>query len=103
VWSPLSYFSTAMSGIMILNGIWRLVYYRMYMKIAINAIPSSLSDDIFMFSSIEDGESPLGGKYTAVKRAPPAMELNEIVTAVRSLPLYGRSVAQLQQRYLYLM
>jgi hypothetical protein len=26
VWSPLSYFSTAMSGIMILNGIWRLVY-----------------------------------------------------------------------------
>ena len=91
VWSPLSYFSTAMSGIMILNGIWRLVYYRMYMKIAINAIPSSLSDDIFMFSSIEDGESPLGGKYTAVKRAPPAMELNEIVTAVRSLPAFSHN------------
>jgi hypothetical protein len=26
VWSLLSYFSTAMSSVMILNGIWRLVY-----------------------------------------------------------------------------
>jgi hypothetical protein len=84
-WSPLSYFSTAMSGVMILNGIWRLVYYRLYMKVAINAIPNDLSDDIFKFSSIEDGESPLAGSYTVVKRST-AIELNEIISTVHHPP-----------------
>jgi hypothetical protein len=81
VWSPLSYFSTIMSGLMILNGIWRLVYappsltstphfhfkfhrcaryYRLYLKIKIDNIPTNLSQDVFKFASIEEGESPLG-------------------------------------------
>ena len=81
VWGTLSYFSTIMSGLMILNGIWRLVYapppltstppfrftshrcgryYRLYLKIKIDEIPTDLSDDVFKFASIEEGESPLG-------------------------------------------
>ena len=81
MWSTLSYFSTIMSGLMILNGIWRLVYapqpltstphfrfkfhqcaryYRLYLKIKIDASPTDLSQDVFKFASIEEGESPLG-------------------------------------------
>lgn len=60
VWTPLSYFSTAMSSIMILNGIWRLAYYRLYLKIGVDAIPTDLSDEIFHFSSIEVGAHPIG-------------------------------------------
>jgi hypothetical protein len=69
VWTPLSYFSTAMSSIMILNGIWRLVYYRLYLKIAIDAIPTDLSDEIFKFSSIEEGTHPIGS-VSGVKSDP---------------------------------
>jgi hypothetical protein len=76
VWSPLSYFSTAMSGIMILNGIWRLVYYRLYLKIAIDAIPTDLSDQIFKFSSIEEGTHSIG-RVPEVKPAQ-TLELNRI-------------------------
>lgn len=83
VWSPLSYFSTAMSGGMILNGIWRLVYYRLYLKIKINAIPSDLSNDVFNFASIEEGESPLGRSLDA-KVAPELnkMEMSTIVSVM---------------------
>jgi hypothetical protein len=80
VWSPLSYFSTAMSGLMILNGIWRLVYYRLYLKIKINAIPTDLSDDVFTFTSIQEGESPLGKSVDA--KVAPEVELSSIVSAV---------------------
>jgi hypothetical protein len=83
VWSPLSYFSTAMSAAMILNGIWRMVYYRLYLKIKINAIPSDLSNDVFNFASIEEGESPLG-RSLDVKVAP-ELEMSTIVSAVCGL------------------
>jgi hypothetical protein len=82
VWSPLSYFSTIMSGLMILNGIWRLVYYRLYLKIAINAIPTDLSEHVFKFTSIEEGESPLGKSVDA--KVAPELELSTIMSAVCS-------------------
>ena len=82
VWSPLSYFSTIMSGLMILNGIWRLVYYRLYLKINIDAIPTDLSNDVFKFASIEEGESPLGKSLDA--KVAPELELSSIVSAVCS-------------------
>jgi hypothetical protein len=78
VWSPLSYFSTTMSALMILNGIWRLCYYRLYLKIKIDAIPTDLSNDVFSFKSIEEGEKSLG---KAVKVAA-QIELDTIVSAV---------------------
>jgi hypothetical protein len=85
VWTPLSYFSTIMSGVMILNGIWRLVYYRIYLKTAIHAIPTDLENEVFNFSSIEVGERPLGKAASYAKVAqPPVLELNSIVTAVCS-------------------
>jgi hypothetical protein len=95
VWSPLSYFSTAMSGVMILNGIWRLVYYRLYLKIKINAIPTDLSNDVFKFSSIEEGESPLGKALDA--KVAPELELSTIVSAVcnTALSLLPRLVCHL--------
>ena len=87
VWTPLSYFSTIMSGVMILNGLWRLVYYRIYLKIAIHAIPTDLEDAVFNFSSIEVGERPLGKTASSAKIAQqPVLELNSIVTAVCSPP-----------------
>lgn len=87
VWSPLSYFSTAMSAAMILNGIWRLVYYRLYLKIKINAIPSDLSNDVFNFASIKEGESPLGRSLDA--KVAPVLEMSTIVSAVcRPAPVF---------------
>jgi hypothetical protein len=80
MWAPLSIFSTAMSSIMILNGIWRLVYYRLYLKIKIGAIPTDLSNDVFTFAAIQDGERPLG-IFTVVKIAP-ELELNTSSPAV---------------------
>jgi len=82
IWSPLSYFSTTMSAVMILNGMWRLVYYRLYLKIKIDAIPTDLSNDVFNFKSIEEGEKSLG---KAVKVAA-QLELNTIVSAVSPRP-----------------
>ena len=82
VWSPLSIFSTGMSAVMILNGIWRLVYYRLYLKIKIDAIPTDLSNDVFKFASIEEGESPLGKSLDA--KVAPELELSSIVSAVCS-------------------
>jgi hypothetical protein len=82
VWSPLSYFSTAMSGVMILNGIWRLVYYRIYLKIKIDAIPTDLSSDVFTFASIEEGESPLGKSLDA--KVAPELEMSNIMSVVCS-------------------
>jgi hypothetical protein len=91
VWSPLSYFSTSMSGLMILNGIWRLVYYRIYLKINIDAIPTDLSNDVFKFSSIEEGELSLGKFFP--NKAAPELELNTIVSEVcspaSSIPTYS--------------
>jgi hypothetical protein len=81
VWSPLSYFSTAMSGVMILNGIWRLVYYRLYLKIKIDAIPTDLSDDVFTSTSIQEGDMPVGKPLSSAKVAP-ELELSNIVSAV---------------------
>jgi hypothetical protein len=89
VWSPLSYFSTAMSAVMILNGIWRLVYYRIYLKIKIDAIPTHLSNDVFNFKSIVVGESPLGRSLDA--KVAPELELSTIVSAVCSLPFHRTS------------
>ncbi len=86
VWSPLSYFSTAMSGVMIINGIWRLVYYRLYLKIKIDAIPSGLSKDVFAFKSIEEGENPLGRLVSATP-ASADLELESIASSV--IPIYA--------------
>ena len=80
IWSPLSYFSTTMSADMIL--MWRLVYYRLYLKIKIDAIPTDLSNDVFNFKSIEEGKKSLG---KAVK-VPAQLELNTIVSAVSPRP-----------------
>jgi hypothetical protein len=82
VWSNLSYFSTAMSAMMILNGIWRLFYYRMYLKISITDIPNDLSADIFNFTSIEEGESSLAKTMSA--KVAPSVELSSSVSAVGS-------------------
>ncbi len=84
VWTNLSYFSTAMSAMMILNGIWRLFYYRMYLKISITDIPNDLSEDIFKFASIEEGESSLAKAMSA--KVAPSVELSSIVSAVGSHP-----------------
>jgi hypothetical protein len=80
VWSPLSYFSTAMSGVMIINGIWRLVYYRLYLKIKIDAIPTDLSNDVFKFKYIQEGEMPLG--RSVGNKVAPEFEMSSIVSAV---------------------
>jgi hypothetical protein len=89
VWNPLSYFSTAMSALMILNGIWRLLYYRLYLKIKMNAIPTDLSNDVFKFKSIEEGDSPLGRSLDA--KVAPELELSTIVSAVCSLSFHRAS------------
>ena len=76
-----------MSAAMILNGIWRLVYYRLYLKIKINAIPSDLSNDVFNFASIKEGESPLGRSLDA--KVAPVLEMSTIVSAVcRPAPVF---------------
>jgi hypothetical protein len=91
VWSPLSYFSTTMSAVMILNGIWRMVYYRIYLKIKIDAIPTDLSNDVFNFKSIEEGESPLGRSLGAKVAPEQQLELSTIVSAVCSLSFHRAS------------
>jgi hypothetical protein len=61
-WSTLGYISTAMSCFMVINGIWRLVYYRWYLEVKVGDIPTTpdLSNVIFNFRSIKQGEAPLG-------------------------------------------
>jgi hypothetical protein len=104
VWTPLSYFSTAMSSIMICNGIWRLVYFRLYLKIAIDAIPTDLSDEIFNFSSIEvgtNGTHPIGG-VSGVK-SDPLIELKTVVShSSETVPTEGISeeLSPLIQRHI---
>jgi hypothetical protein len=97
IWSPLSYFSTAMSGIMILNGMWRLVYYRLYLKIAIDAIPTPLSDEIFKFSSIEEGTHPIG-KLSEVK--PQTLELNRIASHLSEAGEFSDEFSPLIKRHI---
>ena len=85
VWSPLSIFSTGLSAVMILNGIWRLVYYRLYLKIKIDAIPTDLSNDVFKFASIVEGESPLG-KSTDAKKLRQSWSLAALCRRYAALP-----------------
>jgi len=98
VWTPLSYFSTAMSSVMILNGIWRLVYYRLYLKIAINDIPTDLSDEIFKFSSIEEGTHPIG-RLSKSKPAP-LIELNRVVSELSETEGFSNELSPLIQRHI---
>ena len=77
-WGPLSYFSTSMSALMILDGVWRLVYYRLYLKIKIDAIPTDLSRDVFNFQCIAEGENSLGKSV----KAEILLEMGSIVSAV---------------------
>jgi hypothetical protein len=81
-WGPLSYFSTSMSALMILDGVWRLVYYRLYLKIKIDAIPTDLSRDVFNFQCIAEGENSLGKSV----KAEILLEMGSIVSAVPPPP-----------------
>jgi len=60
-WSPLSYISTFVSGCIVFNGIWPLVYYRWYLNMRVGDIPTTpdLTNVVFNFSSIKQGEAPL--------------------------------------------
>jgi hypothetical protein len=80
-WSPVSYFSTAMSSAMILNGIWRLAYYRIYLKVPINEIPTDLSCEIFTMESVEEGENALIRAATA--KVSPENVVGDVASVVR--------------------
>ena len=97
VWGPLSYFSTIMSGLMILNGIWRLVYYRLYQKITIDAIPTHLSDEMFKFASIEEGSHAIG-KLSEMKPVPQALELKALLSHLAQSEGLSDELAPLIQR-----
>ena len=75
-----------MSGVMIHNGISRLVTYRPYLKINIGAIPSAQSDNVFKFKTIEVGDCALG-RLVVTKTASAVFELKSIVSA--TFPLHA--------------
>jgi hypothetical protein len=87
MWPPLSIFSTAMSSVMILN-VWRLVYYRIYLRMKIDAIPTDLSNDVFTFASIQEGENPLGKSHFGAKVAIPTAKMPSGVYLQESFSLY---------------
>jgi len=93
-WSTLSYISAFVSSFTILNGIWRLLYYKWYLNMRVGDIPTTpdMSNVVFNFSSIKQGEAPLSkaadeSEEQNIKMLSRSSQKQSLVRACTSQPL----------------